>query len=122
MNKKLILILATLMVFTLVSIAWSLTYVVVVDRTSSNYKKMIITTSAVSSLNATLAANSEAVFLTVETNPIRYKIEGGNPTSTDGHLVSSAVYQNLWLHDKHSIRNLKMIAIGGNSTVHVTYY
>ena len=122
MNKKFISTLITLMLFVLVSIAWSFTNVIVVDRTPFKYKKMNILTSAVSSLNATFANNSGAVFLTIETNSIRYKIEGGDPTSTDGHLVSSAVFQNLWLHDRSAIRNLKMIAIDGNSTAHVTYY
>lgn len=122
MNKKLISILTVLILFISISIAWSFTNVIVVDRTPFKYKKMTITTDAVSSLNATFANNSGAVFLTIETNSIRYKIEGGDPTSTDGHLISSAISQNLWLHDRHAIRNLKMIAIDGNSTVHVTYY
>lgn len=94
----------------------------VIGYTPFAYEKITVTTLAVSRLDATYRATAGAVFITVESNDIRYRIEGGNPDTNDGHLVDSASYQNLWFNDPMSIREFRAIAIGGNSTLIVTYY
>lgn len=94
----------------------------VVGYTPFAYEKITVTTLAVSRLNATYRATAGAVFITVESNDIRYRIEGGNPDANDGHLVDSASFQNIWFNDPMSIREFRAIAVGGNSTLIVTYY
>lgn len=86
------------------------------------YGKITVTTAAVIQLDATNRVNSGAIFATIEDNDIRFRIDGGNPAITDGHLVSSIDLQSIWLVDPMSIRNLRMISLVGNATVYVTYY
>lgn len=93
-----------------------------IDQTPTEYEKITVTTGAVSRLDQTYREAAGAIFVTVEGNNIRYRIDGGDPDATNGHLVVSGVYQNLWLFANGPIRALRMIAIGGDATVIVTYY
>jgi len=115
-----ILITTTLILFA--TNAWCFINVLIVDRTPFAYEKITVTNSEVSMLDTTYRNSAGAIFLTVEDNSIRYKIDGGNATTSEGHLLSGSALQNLWLHDRHAIRNLRMIATDGNAIVHVTYY
>jgi len=101
---------------------WGFMDVIITDNTPFAYEKINVTTSSVSMLNETYRNSARAIFLTVEDNPLRYRIDGGNATSSDGHLLSDSALQNLWLHDRYAIKNLRMIGIGGNATAIVTYY
>ena len=65
---------------------------------------------------------AQAVFITVEDNNIRYWISTADPTALFGHLVVAASYQNIYLANRRAIENLRMIGIGGNAEIHVTYY
>ena len=94
----------------------------ILDKVPSEYEKITVTTGAVSMLNQTYREAAGAVFITVEGNNIRYRIDGGDPDATNGHLIVAGVYQNLWLFAEASVRSLRMIAIGGDATVIVTYY
>ena len=69
-----------------------------------------------------IPALAQAVFITVEDNNIRYWLSGADPTALFGHLVVAASYQNLYLANRTAIENLRMIGIGGNAEIHVTYY
>jgi len=91
-----------------------------IDRTPFYYEKAIITSSEVSRLNQSYREDSNAIFITVEDESIRYRIEGGDPDSDDGHLVLAG--NNIYIADQKSIRNLRMISIGGDATVIITYY
>ena len=94
----------------------------IIGKTPFAYERLTVTTAAVVMLNATHKATAGAVFITVEGNNIRYRIEGGNPTILEGHLVVATSYQNIWLTDPASIRNFRMIGIGGNAIIRITYY
>ena len=118
---KLFTILATLLILT-TSTAFAYDEVRVVDRTPNGYEKLSVTTGAVVRITAALRNAARAVFITVETNNIRFRIDGGDPAITTGHLVVAASYQNIWLNNKAAIRNLRMIGIGGTAVVHVTTY
>lgn len=123
MNSRIIrsVILALFIIFT-ASICWAYTHVLVIGKTPFAFERVTVTTAAVSRLNATHRNIAGAVFITVEGNNIRYKIVGGDPSIVNGHLVIAASYQNIWLTDPSSIRNFRMIAIGGNAIVSITYY
>ena len=91
-----------------------------VDRTPTDYGKISVTTAAVFRLDETLRADAKAVFITFETNSIRYRIDSGDPDINDGHVVAAGA--NLYIVDPYSIRELRMIGFGGTATAIVTYY
>lgn len=120
--KKKIFVLTIVLGFIWGVVAFAYDEVKIVDQTPMEYEKITVTTGAVSRLDQTHREAAGAVFITVEDNNIRYRIDGGDPDATNGHLVVSGVHQNLWLFANGSIRSLRMIAIGGNAVVIVTYY
>jgi len=122
MKKRILITLTILITLVLTTSAFCYDEALLVDRTPFAYEKITVATDAVSRLNATHRAASGAIFITVEDNAIRYRIDGGDPDVDDGHLVIAATYQNLWLFDARAIRELRMIALDGNATVIVTYY
>ena len=91
-----------------------------IDRTPINYEKLTVTTGAVVRLTEEDREAARAMFLTVETNSIRYRIEGGDPDIDDGHIVIAG--SNLYFANEKAIKELRMIAVGNDATVIVTYY
>jgi len=118
---KLLTIIATLLILTAAS-AFAAQSVKVIDRTPNGYEKLSVTTGAVVQITEVLRLAARAVFITVEGANIRFRIDGGDPTSTEGHLVVYSAYQNIWLNNVAAIRDLRMIGIGGTATVYVTTY
>lgn len=98
------------------------TRVKVLDWTPFAYENITVAIDSVSMLTEDYLDNAGAVFLTIEDNNISYRIDGGNPTSVLGHYLISSANQNLWLNNLFAIKNLRMIAISGNSLIKVTYY
>lgn len=94
----------------------------VIGYTPVAYGRTTITTASVSQLSTTYVDTAGAVFITIEGNNVRYRIDGGDPSLNFGHLVIAGAYQNIWLNDPASIKAFRVIAIGGNAIMHVTYY
>jgi len=94
----------------------------ILDWTPYAYENLIVTTLAVSRPTEVYRLNAGALFLTVEDNSINFRMDGGDPTANLGHLLSIDALQNLWLSSSASIRNLRLIASGGNALVKITYY
>lgn len=94
----------------------------VLDWTPYDYENITITTSNVFQLTETLRNAAGAIFLTVQDNAISYRIDGGNPTAVLGHHILSSANQSLWLNNISAIKNLRMIAVGGNALGKITYY
>ncbi len=92
----------------------------ITEPTPSGYERIAVTTLDVSTLDATLVDGARAVFITVETNNIRYRIDSGNPDADDGHLVYAT--QNIWFENPAAIRQFRAIGSGGDATLIVTYY
>lgn len=120
MKIKALLIISIL--FLITSLSYAYDNVLILDRTPFAYERVTVTTVAVSRLNAIYREQSGAVFITVETNNIRYRIDNNNPSITNGHLVVASAYQNIWLTDQSAIKQFRMIGIGGSAIVHITYY
>lgn len=97
-------------------------YVTILGYTPFAHENITVTTLAVSQLSAIHRETAGAVLITVESNDIRYWIDGTPPTTALGHLVDSATMQNLWFTDPYSIREFRAIAVGGNSSLMVTFY
>jgi hypothetical protein len=98
----------------------SFKHVFVNELTPFAYEKLSVTSDAISALNTDYTATAIGCFITVESNNIRYRIDGGDPDIDDGHLVH--VNQNLWFSNPASVRNFKAIAEELTSTLIVTYY
>jgi len=92
----------------------------VIEPTPSDYERLTVTTAAVSQLDTALTADAKAVFITVETNSIRYRIDGEDPDASNGHLVYAT--QNIWFENPAAIRQFRAIGIGGTATLVVSYY
>jgi hypothetical protein len=119
--KRLSIVISILILLVAIS-SFAASPVNVIGYTPFAYERITVTTTAVSRLNATYRATAGAVFITVETNNIRYRIESGTPDANNGHLVIAAAYQNIWLNDLMSIKEFRAIAVGGNAVLIVTYY
>lgn len=94
----------------------------ILDWTPFNYENITVTTSVISRLTEALRNDAGAIFLTVQDNTISYRIDSGNPTTILGHHILSSANQSLWLNNISAIKNLRMISVGGNALVKVTYY
>jgi hypothetical protein len=61
----------------------------------------------------------EAV-ISVENASMRFRTDGGNPSSTDGHLVAANTF--ITVTGLTAIANFKAYTPSGTATVQVTYY
>ena len=86
------------------------------------YEDLTALTTEVLTLNQAHALIAGAVFITIETNNIRYRIDNGYPSADNGHLVIASAYQNLWFNDPSSIKWFREIGIAGDASLRVTYY
>ena len=119
MKKLKVLFIALVILITSIS-ANAVTFVQNYDWAPFYYEKVTLSTDAVSRLNQTYREDSKGVFVTIETNSIRFRIDGGDPDANDGHVVIAG--GNVYLIDSKSVRNLRMIAVDGTATAIVTYY
>lgn len=90
--------------------------------TPYGYEQINVTALAVSRLNQALREDTrlKSIYLTVEDNPIHFRIDGGNPTVANGHLILANY--GVIFNDQASARDMRMIAIGNNALVMVTYF
>jgi hypothetical protein len=72
-----------------------------------------------SKLNPTGEVAATRVFITCETNAVRYRYDGTAPTTTIGHLFSAG--DVLILEAGNNLKNLQFIATGANATISITY-
>ena len=91
-----------------------------IDRDPFNHEVLAIPAANVTRLNANYRNAYKAVFVTVETNNIRYWIDGTDPNANEGHIVYAT--GNLFLNSPKAMRELRMIGVGGAATAMVTYY
>lgn len=79
----------------------------------------ITVSTAVINLGAPRLSNNRA-YITVETNPIRYTVDGTAPTATVGHLLSAG--DVLELESAHEVREFQTIRQGAaDATIMVSY-
>jgi len=89
-----------------------------------DFESLTVTGSA-SGLTSTKIAPSgkQAAFevlITVETNPIRFRTDGTDPTTSVGHLLNAG--DAVTITGLNNVRRLKLIATGSNATVMVTFF
>lgn len=89
------------------------------DRTPMAHERLTVTSGLIVQPSVTNRIY-KALFMTVEDNNLRYRIDGGDPTAVLGHLLIP--YQNLYVIDEKSVRNLRLLATGADANVVITYY
>lgn len=89
-----------------------------------DYEKLDVSTAGVKTL--TVPAGARYADVSAESSvtasiPMRYKLDGGNPTSTDGHFLNHLTQFDI--SGKPNLDNFKIIQTGaGTHTLHITYY
>jgi hypothetical protein len=59
-------------------------------------------------------------FCTVETNSIRYRIDGTDPTASEGHVVAAG--GTFTVTGTNNVKRLKMIRVSADAVVKITYF
>lgn len=92
------------------------------------FEKITVSSSAVGFTSATYTVAEGATgprktpawaLVTVETNSIRYRTDGSDPTSTDGHLLTAG--DALVLDHPRDVQKFKAIRVSSDATIQVTY-
>ena len=78
------------------------------------YESVIVADSAVGFTAATLA-RATAAFVTLETAQVRFRYDGTNPTSSEGHLMD--IGDSIRIKGPNNIKNFKAIRTGSTSGV-----
>jgi len=68
----------------------------IIPGTATGFEAITVSTVAVG-LTETKVADAKAVMITSEDGPVRYRVDGETPTSTDGHEMWTG--QTFWLRD-----------------------
>ena len=79
----------------------------------------VTVTSAAKALTAGTYVNAKHAHITCESNPVRYWLDGSNPSATVGHRLEAGGI--LDLDNSHQIANVKFYAVGANATLRVSY-
>nr|QNO41555.1 hypothetical protein MPGNBCFJ_00019 [Methanosarcinales archaeon ANME-2c ERB4]QNO42069.1 hypothetical protein NIICAKKE_00019 [Methanosarcinales archaeon ANME-2c ERB4]QNO42284.1 hypothetical protein OEDCDHIP_00001 [Methanosarcinales archaeon ANME-2c ERB4]QNO42439.1 hypothetical protein ADMFNEEM_00005 [Methanosarcinales archaeon ANME-2c ERB4]QNO42689.1 hypothetical protein GKPKHNMI_00011 [Methanosarcinales archaeon ANME-2c ERB4] len=91
-----------------------------VGRIPFDYESITVADSAIGGTAATYLEATRAE-MTLETAQIRFRVDGTNPTSSEGHLVE--VSDVIILNSAAQIANFKAIRTGATSGVlKVTYF
>lgn len=90
--------------------------IIIADKEATAFEQVTVDNTAGGTIltSATYATNTKA-YITVENNNIRFRIDGGIPTATLGHLV--AMGSLIELNSNSDIVNFKGIAISETSAV-----
>lgn len=94
-------------------------------RTVLGFQALTVSTASVA---LTASAGARAAYITVEANPIRFRLDGSAPTSSAGHLMVPTAGTPplpfvLELESEAAVANFRAIRQGGaDATLHVTYY
>lgn len=87
------------------------------------HQSITVSSTAIGGTVATFAPadqpRAKSCLISVETNPVRVRYDGGNPTTTVGHLLTAG--DSMRINGAGSVTNLKMIRTGADATVQVTY-
>jgi hypothetical protein len=88
------------------------------------YESLTVSTAAVGPTVSVYAPTgedpAEAVLISVESNGIRFRYDGGEPTSSEGHALAAGT--TYLLAGVTNVAQLRLIRSGGaDATVHLTY-
>jgi hypothetical protein len=117
-----VIVLTILVSFTLSSVASAFTTVNVIEskHEAGAYEAITVSSTAIGFTASNMdSPRCRAVFITVESDQIRFRIDGTDPTSSEGHLVNAG--SNITLVNEHDIHKFKAIRVTTDATLRVTY-
>jgi hypothetical protein len=83
------------------------------------YGSLTVTNAAIVTLDRVKLYRVVNCTITVEGNPIRFRVDGGEPTISEGHLLQDG--DGLVIDSGVDSLNFKCIATGAPATLRVTY-
>lgn len=90
-------------------------------KSPGDYEAIAVSSTAVGLTNATYMVGHETLALiTVETDSIRWRADGEDPTATDGLLLPAGY--SISIAGKLVLNNFKMIRVTGDASVKVQYF
>jgi hypothetical protein len=97
---------------------------IVVPSEALSYEAITVTNAVIGFtaglLNPGGAAPPRGAILTLETASIRWRIDGGNPSGTVGHLMATT--DSIVLHGANTLANFRAYrATGADASLRVTY-
>ena len=81
-----------------------------------SFEQLSVTTSA---QQLTVPSQAKSALVSVDSADIRWRVDGTDPTTSTGHLLSDGQYFEFFGDE---IENLSVIATSGTAKVAVTYY
>ena len=89
-------------------------------RTSTlSYESLTVTSATAVAFTRDLMLSVWQAMITVEDNPIRFRLDGTAPTTTEGHLLQAG--DTLEIHSTFDALNFQCIATGGDAIIRVSY-
>lgn len=95
-----------------------------------DYESITVSTTAIGFTAAKLAPvagayagkKAEAALVTVETQPLRFRADGANPTAAEGHVLIAGD-ERYWYWGYHDLAKVKFIRKdASDATVKVSYF
>lgn len=84
-----------------------------------DFQTLALAASAVG-LPAQSARRANRAWITVETGPVRYRLDGEDPTAADGHLLS--IGDSLELEHRDQLQRARFIATGASAALRVSFF
>lgn len=86
---------------------------------NSDYESITVSSTAIGITGALITAiKANRAIITVETDQVRWRIDGTDPTSSEGHLLSAG--DVLTLISTHDLNAFRAIRVTGDATLKVT--
>lgn len=91
-----------------------------VSRRATAYESITVS-DQVRQLTAASVAAANRALVTVENAPLRFRVDGTDPSSSQGHLLNDG--DTLTLEDRWNIERFRAIrSSGSDAAIRVTYY
>lgn len=95
------------------------------DTNAYDFEAISVTNGAAigftaSKLSPSNGPKPKSVFITVEDNDIRFRVDGSDPTTTEGHKLTTGS-AGMTITGEENIRKFKAIGISGTGDLKVTY-
>ncbi len=95
---------------------------------AGDFEKITVSSTAVGFTASKITINQEGgftkravkAFVTVETNSVRIRMDGTDPTTALGHLLTAG--DGLLITGEQNISRARFIAAASDGAVHVTFY
>lgn len=82
------------------------------------YEKLTVSSTALA-LSASVYDRARSVLIRIESNAVRYRLDGEDPTATDGILMN--IGDVLVLSDPLLLHNFRVIRVSEDAVLHAAY-